>query len=117
MSLGLEDLKKKTASKAKAPTAAEERKLMKPWSHSGLSKTGSSRKQEVGVNFHINEDWIEIQGESIFWFDLNFEFGQAHDKSNLMIHARLTQIENKILGSFEKVKNLFHFFGLSKTTS
>lgn len=124
MSLGLDDLKKRNLahnSAAKSSTAKPEKSIndlrqsIKPWSTRGLAKLGVSRKQTIGVDFHINEDWIEIQGQSFFWLNLNFSFDHLHEETDLRFQRKLSAFEKKFSSSFDKVKNFVSFFGLSST--
>lgn len=118
MSLGLDDLKKRNALK-KATTKSDIREdlrsdiAIKPWSNRGLAKAGVSRKQAIGVDFHVNEDWIEIQAQSFFWLNLNFEFEHLHEETDLRLQRQLSAFEKQILSSVEKVKNFGRFFGFS----
>ena len=120
MSLGLDDLKKRVPSKktsiAPEEVAREELRssiAIKPWSNRGLAKAGVSRKQAIGVDFHINEDWIEIQGQSFIWLNLNFEFEHLHEETDLKLQRKLSAFEKKLMTSVEKVKNFVQFIGLS----
>jgi hypothetical protein len=126
MSLGLDDLKKRSSTKkrvedAQPQTAAKSREdfrnAIKPWSNRGLARAGVSRKQSVGFDFHINEDWIEIQAQSFFWINLNFDFEHLHEETGLRLQRKLSAIDKKIVSSVEKLKNLVRFFGLSTKPS
>ncbi len=121
MSLGLDDLKKRSK-----PKKAQSEKVnsepqedlrsniaVKPWSNRGLAKAGVSRKQAVGVDFHVNEEWIEIQSQSFIWLNLNFEFEHLHEETDLKLQRRLLKIEKQILNSVDRVKNFIQFFGFS----
>ena len=118
MSLGLDDLRKRNSSKKTVAPAAEKakegvRQSVKPWSNRGLAKAGVSRKQAVGIDFHINEDWIEIQAQSFFWLNLNFSFEHLHEETDLRLQRRLSALERKLMSSVDKVKNFVRFFGFS----
>ena len=122
MSLGLDDLKKrkttkrtekKVAAKSDAIDGLRSNLAIKPWSNRGLAKAGVSRKQVVGIDFHVNEDWIEIQTQSFFWLNLNFEFEHLHEETDLRLQRKLSAFQKQILSSVDKVKSIVRFFGFS----
>lgn len=120
MSLGLNDLKKRSSPKKSETKPSEILRddlrtsiAIKPWSNRGLAKAGLSRKQSVGSDHHINEDWIEIQGQSFFWLHLNFDFEHLHEETDLRLQKQLSGFEKKLLSSFDKVKNFVQFIGLT----
>lgn len=120
MSLGLDDLRrrssaKKVASKPEEKIREEFRAKLpiKPWSNRGLAKAGVSRKLAIGIDSHVNEDWIEIQDQIFFWLNLNFDFNILHEDTDLKLQRTLLAFERKLLGSADKVKNFVRFIGLS----
>ncbi len=118
MSLGLDDLRKRNSSKKSVTPAADTKKedvrqSIKPWSNRGLARAGVSRKQAVGIDFHINEDWIEIQAQSFFWLNLNFSFEHLHVETDLKLQRRLSALDRKLMSSVDKFKNFVRFFGIS----
>ncbi len=120
MSLGLDELKKrdhKKMSVSKTPIHEELRPAIKPWSNRGLAKAGVSRKLSIGIDFHVNEDWIEIQAQSFLWFNLNFSFDQTNEDADFKLQRKLSTLEKKFLGSIDRVQNFIRFFGLTTKTT
>jgi hypothetical protein len=118
MSLGLGDLNKKrrvrvakTPAQSKYPVGAWAKShTARPWTASGETRPGRSRKSPVDTDAHMNEDWVSVYSAPLCWMDL------SEHSLLLRLHNRLLETENRVQtllrGPVEKVRQ---FMGLDES--
>ncbi len=119
MAIGLDDLKnlkkKKRSTKDTRPstsTPVSTRLPSKPWSNRGLQSAAKMRRAES--DSHMNQDWLEIQGQSLFLMDLNFQYEQIAEDTGRRLHKQLAYVERNVLDSLDKIKNFWGFITAQK---
>ena len=117
MAIGLDDLKKfkkrrqEKRETAAAPAKNELRMPSRPWSNRGLHKAASFR--ETNADFHMNEEWLTTQSHLVA--DISFETEQRTQGSGLQLQNLLATLEQNILSSTDKVKNIWSFLTAKKS--
>lgn len=56
---------------------AQPRPQVRPWSKSGLAKSGRSPKDRIGSDHHMSDDWVGINDAPLFWVDLSSPDGRV----------------------------------------
>jgi hypothetical protein len=115
MAIGLEDLKKRRQLMKIAPAPAKtevSRMPSRPWSNRGFHKAAALRASES--DFHMNEDWLSMQDQSLFLVDISLQNELIDGKKGLQLHKKLASLEQNILDSVERVKNFWGFITVKK---
>lgn len=97
MSLGLKDVasKKRNAPaggrrlELEAAVAAPTKERARPWSTSGLARQGLSRKEALGRDAHVSDEWAELHEAPLLWIDLTQGWAAA-------AHDRLSRAEERV---------------------